>query len=425
MVGVDHTSGTDTKTETTDQPQTSDDAYQPPPDRPGSPGQPSRAESRAAARAPAETEEPDEPRPAETASEGEPRRQLESDDDGETTAEPETDLGRDAVQDVPRGPRAESWARARGEPESSETETEDPAPETGETEPQDGDDRRPDTSDARTEEPSEPGTEQDAEPAERPSIQRGPRAESWARATEAPDEQDEQTGGHNAPDQEPHTEPDTLDEPAAADAEDIPDTGQETDNPEQRPADRDDPQPSPEPEERPDENSSDTGNGNDDRGRNAEDQPESPAPEETETDRFAGLPTRADLDPSSAGELTRERGEPLTPVNENQDLREPDPERDSDWRKALRSMNSNDFEDAFKETRQFSDMSQTVLDHKHPSEYPTGTRDAPSSMHAQENTISYPDVVTGAAALAFFVWGAAQGISRFVKRSGSRDGNNG
>lgn len=53
-MGVDHTGGTDTRTETTDKPGPSEQQNSLPADKPGSPGQPSRAESLARAREPAQ-----------------------------------------------------------------------------------------------------------------------------------------------------------------------------------------------------------------------------------------------------------------------------------------------------------------------------------------------------------------------------------
>ncbi|MFI0370839.1 hypothetical protein ACH35V_23460 [Actinomadura sp. 1N219] len=624
MVGVDHTSGTDTKTEAADQPQASDSAPQPPPDRPGSPGQPSRQESRATARAPAEsgsggeqrdgkpfadetrteTTDTGEPGTAETgtgaASEGTDRRDEpnaaepgrdeprpgESGEPGESGAEktggpvaaerPGVEGGR-ASDDDPATvgrPRAESWAGAiepQQELSASRETSETGNPEQPGTQDRPavggqaddrragealadagaGDDREPvagssaaETSDAQAGDvggPGRPGAEQVTEPAEPPEAGRGPRAESWARAMEPqkaadtetsdtdapapattgtgagdapgpqhraderaetspnvnengepvatqpadrvpdsdanapdrPEEHDAQTGGRDAPGQEPRAgndggtdtaeplladrEPGIEDdsdpgpgsgeteekaaetgepateprprseapgepgrdpaertddrpgdapgsgEPAAPDAEDTPNTSRETDDTGRQPADHDDPQPSPEDTERPDEIADGTGDGNDDRGRNAENQPASPAPEESETDPFAGLPTRADLDPATAGELTRERGEPLTPVNENQDLREPDPEDDSDWNRFLRSTRNDNVEEAVKTINDVGIKAQKVLGDRPPTGHPGVVHDRNPQIIDTQHTANYGDAATAIIGVAIVV----------------------
>ncbi|TMQ95905.1 hypothetical protein ETD83_21950 [Actinomadura soli] len=464
MVGVDHTSGTDIKPEPADQPQTPENTSQPPPDRPGSPGQPSRLESRAAARAPAETEGATTERGAEKPDQGKAAAEPEPQDSDEKrnvpqaleSREPEGGPGHDDDRATPPGPRAESWARAR---EASTFNTDDPA-------------------DARLSEPGGPEAEQGTEPTPSPEVGRGPRAESRTRQTEAenaasadsetpetdagrldasgtqdrPDEQGAQTGRWDPPGQEPRAgnevgtdgaeplladnepgepgterqpESEVLDEPGrestAPEAEDIPDTGRDT---EYRPAERDDSQPSPEAEERPDEISDGDNDGNDDRGRNTENQPASPAPEENETDRFAGLPTRADLDPAGAGELTRERGEPLTPINENQDLREPDPEQESDWKKMMRGLN-NDVEDALKTGNDLGNDALKLTEHRPPSDYPTGTKDNSPQIRELDNSANIPSAAMGIVAAAMVMYSLVEGFRTAGRRLWRRndDGN--
>lgn len=340
-MGVDHTSGTDTKTETTDRPLATDTAYEPPPDRPGSPGQPSRAESRAAARAPAETEsgageraaekpEPEKPDPAEPdAEERDVPQAVES-------PEPEDGPVPDDDQDTPRGPRAESRAQAR---ETQDAEAGDdrepgaggPAGETSE------DGRAPDGAEA----------ERVAEPAEAPEAGRGPRAESWARAIEAQksaqaDAETSDTEPGDPPGREPRAETDDG-EPLLPDRE--PGTADET-------------------------------------------------------GRFAELPTRADLDPAGAGELTRERGDPLAPVNHDQDLREPERNRDSGWKKAMRGLDDN-LEEAAKEFTKVYDNAQGVLGHRPPNDYRPGVQH--DNIHpggAPSDTINAPSAGLGIVAVA-------------------------
>ncbi|TDD40247.1 hypothetical protein E1287_01675 [Actinomadura sp. KC06] len=336
MVGVDHTSGTDTKTETPDQPQAPDSTSQPPPDRPGSPGQQSRLESRAAARAPAETEaEPQEPQDSDETKDDEPG--AEKSDVQQPT---END------RDTPRGPRAESWARAQG----TDTSEDNREPVADTTPPDERTNHTP-ASDTTAPEGSEP-LPADREPASGSG----------------------ETGTESVEPGEPNTG--------------------------QQPTERDDIQPSPEGEERPDENSDGT---NEDRGRNPENQPASPAAEETETDPFAGLPTRADLDPASAGALTRERGEPLTPINENQDLSEPDPEDDSDWNRFLRSTRNDNVEEAVKTINDVGIKAQKILGDRPPTGHPGVVHDRNPQFTDTQHIANYGDAATGVIGVAIVV----------------------
>lgn len=67
----------------------------------------------------------------------------------------------------------------------------------------------------------------------------------------------------------------------------------------------------------------DTADSDRDRDKKTEEEPESPSPEETDQDKFAALPTRADLDPASTTP-TPDQGDPLPPVDEDRDLSEPE-----------------------------------------------------------------------------------------------------
>ncbi|TDB91601.1 hypothetical protein E1264_01220 [Actinomadura sp. KC216] len=429
-MGVDHTSGT----ETTDQPQPSSETPQPPPDRPGTPGRPSRQESWTAASTPTETA---------------PQDSDETTDDKPSAETPEPEAAPD--RETPGTPRADSWTRAR---ETQQADTDEPR-----------------TEDARA--PAEPEAEQ-------PAPGRGPRAESWARAAEPqstpdtgtsetdapdrPDGQEAQTGEQDTPAQESRPENDDRtddSEPLLPDRDHATEDGDEpipgTAEPgeprtEQRPeteapsepgrepaegtapgaerapdsgrqaTDHDDPRPSPEDAERPDEIADGPGNG---RGRNSENQPASPASEETETDPFAGLPTRADLDPASAGELTAERGEPLAPVNENQDWREPEPERDSREKRLFRGLN-DDLEEALKNASKFSQNAQDAFkDNPPPSDRSTSTGFNRDEFHPATNTVDYPDVITGAVATVMFGIGLFHGLRKgaeaIKRRNDDRD----
>ncbi|GAA4232749.1 hypothetical protein GCM10022254_33510 [Actinomadura meridiana] len=449
MVGVDHTSGTDTKVET-DKPQPPDDTYQPPPDRPGSPGQPSRLESKAAAQAPTETSDDDPP-----AEESGPTTELQAKDlpdepEPPATTEPPTrDRYLDPNDDPNRvgTPRADSWARAA--------------------------ERNEETTDQRAPEPTDQASPGPEQPAEWPDVPLGPRAESRARAREAqqaaltadtdqpdapdahaeaqpgantdqptapdtteattdrPDPEDEQPNDRDVPpqDQSAEAEPptDDYDLQSLDDAETEPDPVEpepekpDTDRPDDRthdasaddgerlPTDRDDPRPLPDGTERNEEMPDGTGDGNDTRGSNSEDQSESPAPEENETDQFAGLPTRADLDPASAGEITAERGEPLQPINETQDLREPDPERDSDWRKLLRNV-GNDADDALSTSDGMSSTTLKLTNHRPPTDLRTGTRENTPEVGNTDHSANYPSAAVGALAAVMVMYSFVRGL---------------
>ncbi|MGW3768124.1 hypothetical protein [Actinomadura verrucosospora] len=82
--------------------------------------------------------------------------------------------------------------------------------------------------------------------------------------------------------------------------------------------------------------SDDAGHGH---GRKTEDPAESSIPEEA-NDPFASLPTREDLDPAAAGMWAAHRGE-LTPVDEEQDLTESDPEDEDYSKRIMRALRDN------------------------------------------------------------------------------------
>ncbi|WP_158581618.1 toxin glutamine deamidase domain-containing protein [Actinomadura spongiicola] len=125
-MGVEHGNGTDSRTENSDKPASSERPYTPPPDNPGSPGQPSRLESRARAREtqqdtgdPPGGERHDKPQ----TTNGQPRESGKDRDSG--TSEAGTESGRTEQpatsqwpqRDMPGQPgqpsRLESLARAR------------------------------------------------------------------------------------------------------------------------------------------------------------------------------------------------------------------------------------------------------------------------------------------------------------------------
>ncbi|MEU8802129.1 hypothetical protein [Spirillospora sp. NPDC048819] len=301
MVGADHPSGTDTKVETADKP---DKPYTPPPDNPGSPGQPSRRESYAAARA-----------AAESGSGGEQR-------------------------DVkPSAEKTEPAGESQGE--------ERPAPEA-----KDRDRSRPAEEQTDAPEAEKPRSEVGREPNDDPNTVGRPRAESIARAIElqkeyaagleASDRTDDgaaqppqwDTPAQEGPaDETGDSEPDP---PEAAD-EAAPDIGRETDDT-GPPTDQDAPEPAEEgPEEFQDGPGDDTG----DPGRNIEDQAESQGTDEDDPVIYRiRLPDGEELGPSGTDRWVYHSGR-LDPVNENQDLSEPDPEDGDRMNRILRAARDN------------------------------------------------------------------------------------
>lgn len=175
---------------------------------------------------------------------------------------------------------------------------------------------------------------------------------------------------------------------------------------ESRAAARTPPESGAEDEQGTDENVGAPGDG---RGRKAEEESDSPAPEETEQDKFADLPTRADLDPPSAGALTRERGE-LTPVNEDQDLSEPeDGDRVSRLLRRVRD-NPDDAEDNL--DRLLSNMDKAL--ERPPSGSPVSAQDTGGrgdSLHGgSQQDVQGASAFVGAAVLAILAKKAADRI---------------
>ncbi|XRQ05062.1 hypothetical protein ACN3XK_52185 [Actinomadura welshii] len=145
--------------------------------------------------------------------------------------------------------------------------------------------------------------------------------------------------------------------------------------------------------------------GDDDRAENTEERTDAPPPAETR-DPFANLPTRADLDPVGAGVWLPDRNE-LAPVNENQDLREPDPEREPSWKRALRRLDDN-LEEAQKNLSDYSKNAQEALGHRPPGDFPTSSRPGKEEFQAPDNTVNAPSAGLGVVALASIVYSLAR-----------------
>ncbi|MFI0405846.1 hypothetical protein [Actinomadura sp. 3N508] len=481
-MGVDHTSGT----ETTDQPQPSSE--KPPPDRPGSPGRPSRQESWTAASTPTETT----PQTSDETNEDEPSTEQpdartpeppepEADDDGEPPGTPradswtraretqQSDTGERRAEDLQepaesageqpgeppepgRGPRAESWARAaeaQSTAAGSETaETDAPAPATIENGERvaalpadrafDSDPNAPDRPDEQAAgtdgqdmpgQESRPGTD-DAEPLfpdREPAAGDGGEAEpgtgeTKAKSTETGEPRTEPRPGTETPPEPDREAAEQTDEgtgnaePSAPDAEQTPESGRQA-------GDHDDPQPSSEDAERPDEIADGPGDANNARGRNSENQPASPAPEETETDQFAGLPTRADLDPASAGELTAERGEPLAPVNENQDLSESD---DAEKMRHILRRNRENPDDAQRNLNNLSSNMDELFE-RPPSGNAVSMQDTSNRggqlQGDQQPGVQGGSVVYAALGIAMVAWKLHETLTGWARERGGRDDN--
>ncbi|MFG2249409.1 hypothetical protein [Spirillospora sp. NPDC048823] len=476
-MGAEHPTGTETKVEKDDPPKPSDRPPTLRPDNPGSPGQPSRLESRAAAQRPpeAETDDRRETPPATRSPQAEqsndPNRvgtpradsiraaiarqtRLRGENSTERAEAPATAPGSHAERDNDTGtsetPRADSRTVARDDVPSSEDE-ETGAPEgeqrdaagtqPGGTGPAEDEDREQNTDEPTAAAGEKPPGGQDgtvpredrppdmdgAEDVERPAET----ATSEVADAQPPAEAgehigDERTGPEAGREAEPETETPDVEPPIRPEREttEAPDPladGQEHTAPEPVEA-----QGTPG-DERPDRTTDEPGDDGNDRGREAqeaaEDPAEPPSPEETR-DPFAHLPTRADLDPVGAGVWTADRGE-LAPVNENQDLREPAPERDSPSKRAMRGM-SNDVEDALKTANKINDDLQGPLDGpRSPSDFPTGTKDIAPTMKAVDNPTQIPSSLVGVISAAMLLYSAGRGaqalITGFLRRNDDRD----
>ncbi|MFG2085008.1 hypothetical protein [Spirillospora sp. NPDC048824] len=391
-MGAEHPTGTETKVEKDDPPKPSDRPPTLRPDNPGSPGQPSRLESRAAAQRPPEAETDDRretppvTRSPQAEQSNDPNRvgtpradsiraaiarqtQLRGENRAEGAEAPATAPGSHGERDNDTGtsetPRADSRTIARDDVPSTEDE-ETGAPEgeqrdaagtqPGGTGPAEDEDREQNTDEPTAAAGEKPPGGQDgtvpredrppdmdgAEDVERPAET----ATSEVADAQPPAEAgehigDERTGPEAGREAEPETETRDVEPPIRPEREttEAPDPiadGQEHGAPEPV-----EPQGIPG-DERPDRTTDEPGDGHD-RGREAqeaaEDPAEPPSPEETR-DPFAHLPTRADLDPVAARAWTADRGE-LAPVNEDQDLAEPDPESRDHSKRIMRALRNN------------------------------------------------------------------------------------
>ncbi|GAA4236675.1 hypothetical protein GCM10022254_46920 [Actinomadura meridiana] len=109
-------------------------------------------------------------------------------------------------------------------------------------------------------------------------------------------------------------------------------------------------------------------------------------------------------------------------MNENQDLREPDPEQDSDWKKLLRGLDDN-LEDASKEFTKFNDNAQHMFDHRPPTDYRPGTqRDSPYPGGPPNDTINSPSAALGFVAVAMIGIAMKNGLSRIFRRNNDNNG---
>ncbi|MES9606991.1 hypothetical protein [Actinomadura sp. NPDC000929] len=295
---------------------------------PGTSGTP-RADSMAIARGeklePDENEadaaEPDPPvTPKERPAEAEPPADDDSEPDNTDPAAPgEQPLGE---QDMPSHPKPRD-----DQPPAPETSsTDEPADGAGQTPPQDA-------------QPLDHGIlDNRAEDVERPAETNPEAADG-----KPPAETGEQLGDAQPA---PETEPDAETPPAPTDGEPPVQPDHDAVEEPEPPADVEDDLGS-EPEEPRDTRaqgaeggsigeSDDAGHGH---GRKTEDPAESSIPEEA-NDPFASLPTREDLDPAAAGMWAAHRGE-LTPVDEEQDLTESDPEDEDYSKRIMRALRDN------------------------------------------------------------------------------------
>ena len=438
-VGIDRPGGTDTRTENVEKSPAEDQPPAPPPDRPGSPGQPSRLESLRAAREAQEARRTEtgapQTAPQETGAEQRDERDDERDKDrGESSSAGPADGGQDA-QTGPMTPE-----RAPGGETESDTEvgsgergqeTDRPESETGQA-LLDGRDEQPSTTDPGALAP-EQGTEprgevqdEKAKPSsdgsanDRPDEPADPRtAEEQPMTGEAEPETDE-TGQPEGSNDEPprqdtgevgpespgeRVQPDDREAETEA-AQDLGhqplpqrDGGSETPQAAEAPVRASD---NSEPEDAPairvgwlpaaeegvtrwaspvvQFNEQMPGNQLERRDRNAEGRPGTPASTEDEPNKYRNLPNRIT-------DLTPGRGELRKPEDdaENQDLREPDPDRTRRSERVRRRI-GRETEDTIDVGQKLGNKIGSFLDDHPPGPLQTSTgRDVPNMTMPQHN----------------------------------------
>lgn len=502
-MGVENTSGTDTRTENAEQPPPRDDPPGPPPDRPGSPGQPSRLESLRAAREAqearrTETQQTDQRDEGQEASSAEPTGERPDAPAGQTetpetesadasgTGERDRETGLfqpengEVRQDGPVEPRPEPGAepdgRREGEgAEPSPADLSDEKPETP-AEPQ-TEQSRPDFGESKGEpEPTEGGEEQSRAQDTGETTSEPPDEREQPQQTREPDTEDPQNQDHRSLPQHDAQAPDTDDtgtgrEPAierTAPAEDEPTDHEHapSDEPaparaEQRDGDTEIGPPTEGDQQRASEEQSRTaetperhdtstpqvawpqtseegvtrwtsplvqfnertpGTQVEIRDRNAEGQPETPAPTDTEENKYRNLP-------EPVADRTPGHGAPIPPEDDpaRRDYLEPAPERRSRRTDGIRAVCYRPG-DAAKSANDLADKAKKFLEQPPPKTQPTITKNAPAEMEATQTPLKAGNAAIGVIGLTIIsieagrkVFAGGRRIGEMMGRAPGRD----
>ncbi|MFG2248610.1 hypothetical protein [Spirillospora sp. NPDC048823] len=462
----------DTRTEPAERPTSPERQWTPPPDNPGSPGQPSRLESLARAReqqqaAAAQRNESSDTgsRPTEQRDHESATPQLENDgvkaepagnaegadenqdadtptDDAKTEDEPKPDTSeappthehnlRDAdkptdharqptgeTTDQPTGPQEPRPGTTTGELDSQDRTTDPPRTAEQGIQITDGptdnaDQPRPESAEQPT--PLADGTDQphptDTIEADDPATAERPDASALA-------EPDREAAGQPA--ERPQAVADDDDDSAPGGAA-APDLGRERDDAE--PAGEDEePEPSPVDEDDANEIPDGSGDDNDDHDRNAEEQPESPASQEDNPVTYRiRTPDGEQFGPPGTDRWVYHRGR-LDPVDENQDLSEPDPEKSDSPTRLFRALRESP-DDVQKHLNGIgSDLAEAAPEQA-PRGNPTTSQDTRAQPDAPQHQAApqVGDIMYAAAATAFIAFVVKQKISEGIARR--RGGDN-
>ncbi|MFB4311282.1 hypothetical protein [Actinomadura sp. GTD37] len=437
-MGVEDNGGTGPRTETTDRPKSGDRPYTPPPDNPGSPGQPSRLESRARARQAQE-------------------------------------------QNTPATSGAQSAAGPRDtKPGSSQAGTESTGtqgrPDTGQSGPQNADPRSRDTG-ARTggpspgsrDRPQTQGTERETDTRTEPADKPAPPAQPYTLPADNPGSPGQPSRLESRARARQAQEQNT---PATA-----PETGDTDDGPASSPeaAEPGDPQPISEQQPLSEETAENHGTqepraeADGDRGKKAEDDgteqdlnetnetnPEAhanpilsdvytdgsgqvhvearygreqtarpgteSARNEPETTEPAELPTREDLDPAGAQAGDAGRGEPRDPDDDpaSRDYQESDPDSPSPGRDSLRRF-LNTASDAKDATNTYSETAQKNLERVQPTGQLSSARPENDQMRSSDQSANVGDAVVGAVGAAIVVTEVVRSIVNLARQARGRE----
>src|SRR5690606_13955682 len=288
--------------------------------------------------------------------------------------------------------------------------------------------------------PESPGATDDADPAADDRESAAADAGEPRPDTEAPDIADGAETGDPAPQERPdagaltETDREGADQPAertpdrADEQEATPPEGEAARDPyregndTERAGEHEKPESTSEPEEGANETPDGPDGGNDDHGSNAEGQPESPESEEDKPVIYRiRMPDGREFGPPDTDLWVFHRGR-LDPVNENQDLSEPDPEKRNKSSRLFRALLQNP-DDAQKTANEIGDDLQKAAPENPPRGNPNTTHDTRVNADPhQHQAAQVGDIMYAIAATALFALFVKQKISSSGAR-GERGAN--